>query len=78
MAGFFTFKGMRRNRVAPEYKYHFIHIPKNGGISVRKALKRRGDVSVSQPFHYRYVDIADNVGRGLQFFCIVRNPWSRT
>lgn len=60
------------------YKYHFIHIPKNGGNSVRAALKKRGDVSLSRPFHYRYVDIADKVGRNLQFFCIVRNPWSRT
>jgi hypothetical protein len=24
------------------------------------------------------VDIADTVGRDLRFFCIVRNPWSRT
>ena len=59
-------------------KYHFIHIPKNGGNSVRALLKRRRDVSVSKPYHYRYVDIADKVGRDLQFFCIVRNPWSRT
>jgi len=60
------------------YKYHFIHIPKNAGNSVRDALKKRGDVSLSKTFHYRYVDIADKVGRDLQFFCIVRNPWSRT
>jgi len=33
---------------------------------------------MSRPFHYRYIDIADSVGRNLQFFCIVRNPWSRT
>ena len=63
---------------ARDYKYHFVHIPKNGGNSVRAALKKRGDVSLSRPFHYRYVDIADRVGRDLTFFCIVRNPWSRT
>jgi hypothetical protein len=62
----------------PNAKYHFIHIPKNGGNSVRAALKRRRDVSTTTPFHYRYVDIADKVGRDLRFFCIVRNPWSRT
>lgn len=62
----------------PAPKYHFIHIPKNGGNSVRAALKRMPEVSVSRPYHYRYVDIADEVGRDLQFFCIVRNPWSRT
>lgn len=59
-------------------RYHFIHIPKNAGNSVRVVLKHRYDVSVSKPYHYRYVDIADKVGRELQFFCIVRNPWSRT
>jgi len=70
---------MIAGRFRPEnYKYHFIHIPKNGGNSVRAALKKRGDVSLSRPFHYRYVDIADRVGRNLQFFCIVRNPWRRT
>lgn len=70
-----------RNRLRPiraNVKYHFIHIPKNGGNSVRAALQRRSDVSISKPFHYRYVDIADKVGRDLRFFCIVRNPWSRT
>jgi len=60
------------------HEYHFIHIPKNGGNSVRAALEKRRDVSLSRPYHYRYVDIADAVGRDLQFFCIVRNPWSRT
>lgn len=59
-------------------RYHFIHIPKNGGNTVRQALKRRRDVSTTDPYHYRYRDIADEVGRHLQFFCIVRNPWSRT
>lgn len=59
-------------------KYHFIHIPKNAGEAVRDALFFRRDVSLSSPFHYRYVDIADQVGRELDFFAIVRNPWSRT
>jgi hypothetical protein len=59
-------------------KYHFIHIPKNAGESVRDALYFRRDVSLSSPFHYRYVDIADQVGRHLRFFAIVRNPWART
>ena len=59
-------------------KYHFIHIPKNGGQSVRAALARRGDVSLATPLHSRYVDVVDNLGTDLRYFCIVRNPWSRT
>jgi hypothetical protein len=70
--------GQFRLRRRSDHKYHFIHIPKNGGNSVREALKKRGDVSLSSPFHYRYIEVADKVGRNLQFFCIVRNPWSRT
>ena len=59
-------------------RYHFVHIPKNAGASVRDALYFQRDVSLSTPFHYRYVDIADLVGRDLRFFAIIRNPWSRT
>ncbi len=59
-------------------QFHFIHIPKNAGQSVRDALYLQPDVSLSEPFHYRYVDIADKVGRDLRFFAVVRNPWSRT
>lgn len=58
--------------------FHFIHIPKNGGQSVRDALFLQPDVSLSEPFHYRYRDIVDKVGRHLSFFAVVRNPWSRT
>lgn len=61
-----------------KHKYHFIHIPKNGGVSVRRALALNGDVSLSKPYHYRYRDIAPVVGDDLQFFAIVRNPWRRT
>lgn len=61
-----------------DYKYHFIHIPKNAGTSIREVLRWRGDVSLSDPKHYRYRDIADAVGRDLKFFAVVRNPWSRT
>jgi hypothetical protein len=60
------------------YKYHFIHIPKNAGTAIREVLRWRGDVSLSDPKHYRYRDIADVVGRHLEFFAVVRNPWSRT
>jgi hypothetical protein len=35
-------------------------------------------VSLSNPYHFRYVDIADTVGRHLRFFAVIRNPWSRT
>jgi hypothetical protein len=59
-------------------RFHFIHIPKNAGESVRDALYYQRDVSLSSPFHYRYVDIANKVGKHLRFFAVVRNPWSRT
>ena len=59
-------------------RFHFIHIPKNAGQSVRDALYLIPEVSLSEPFHYRYVDIADTVGRHLRYFAVVRNPWSRT
>lgn len=63
----------------PEHcSYHFIHIPKNGGTSVRVALERRGDVSLGEPFHSRYIDVVGELGQHLQYFCVVRNPWSRT
>lgn len=62
----------------PELRYHFIHIPKNGGTAVRSALKWRGDVSLSEPRHYRYIDIADQLAPGLRYFSVIRNPWSRT
>lgn len=61
-----------------DFRYHFIHIPKNGGVSVRHSLELQPDVSLSNPYHFRYIDIADDVGRQLQFFSVVRNPWSRT
>jgi len=59
-------------------KYHFIHIPKNAGNAVRRAAEKRGDVSLSVPYHYRYVDVVRDVGTDLKYFCVIRNPWSRT
>jgi hypothetical protein len=59
-------------------RYHFIHIPKNAGQAVRDTLSLQPDVSLGMPLHCRYIDIADQVGRDLRFFAIVRNPWSRT
>jgi hypothetical protein len=70
---------IRRIRFDPDRaRYHFIHIPKNAGQSVRDALYLQGDVSLSNPYHYRYIDIADQAGRHLKYFAVVRNPWSRT
>ena len=82
----FVFRLRRRSRNAlrrfwfdrQDHRYHFIHIPKNGGSALRRALAFAGDVSMSRPYHYRYVDIAHQVAGGLRFFCTVRNPWSRT
>jgi hypothetical protein len=72
-------RSIRRFRYDPlRARFHFIHIPKNAGQSVRDALLLQRDVSLSEPYHYRYVDIADRVGRHLQFFAVIRNPWSRT
>lgn len=62
----------------PALRYHFIHIPKNGGSAVRAALRWRGDVVLSEPRHFRYIDVADAENRDLRFFSIIRNPWSRT
>ena len=56
--------------------YHFIHIPKNGGISIRDALARFTDVSLSSPLHARYQDVVGKVGE-LRYFCVIRNPWER-
>lgn len=67
---------LRRGR--QQYQHHFIHIPKNAGSAIRETMQWRGDVSLSEPKHFRYVDIADDVGRDLNFFAVIRNPWSRT
>lgn len=58
--------------------YHFIHIPKNAGSSVRRVMQQRGDVSLTAPYHYRYIDVVDRYGADLRYFAVVRNPWSRT
>ena len=58
--------------------HHFIHIPKNGGIAVRNFLQLRGGVSMTDPFHYRYRDLAQTDLNHKIPFCLVRNPWSRT
>jgi len=54
---------------------HFIHIPKNGGRAVRLALTLK-KVALELPLHTRYVDLEPNGSR--RYFCVVRNPWSRT
>ena len=72
--------GLLHNRkVEPSrFKFHFIHIPKNGGSALRHVLQSYDDISLSSPYHYRYLDIVDHAGRDLQYFCVIRNPWSRT
>jgi hypothetical protein len=54
---------------------HFIHIPKNGGTAVRLALTLRR-VALERPIHARYVELEPRTDR--RYFCVVRNPWSRT
>ena len=59
------------------YTHHFIHIPKNGGISIRNALKKNKSIVLGNPLHSRYKDVvSDNFS--LKYFCVIRNPWSRT
>ncbi len=72
-------EAVRKHRFDPRHaRFHFIHIPKNAGESVRASVYFERDISLSTPYHFRYVDIADRVGRHLKFFAIIRNPWSRT
>jgi hypothetical protein len=71
-----SLRTLRIGRRAPSF--HFIHIPKNAGESVRAALDREADISVSSPYHYRYVDIAQRLGPQVRCFAVIRNPWSRT
>lgn len=78
LAAFATTLPYRLRITKPELRYHFIHIPKNGGSAVRAALRWRGDVVLSEPRHYRFVDVANDDNRALDFFSIIRNPWSRT
>lgn len=33
---------------------------------------------MTRPYHYRYIDIAEEKGRDLMYFCPIRNPWART
>lgn len=61
-----------------KFTHHFIHIPKNGGMAIRSALQNRGGVVLTDEFHFRYVDVINPENQHLQFFCVVRNPWSRT
>ena len=55
--------------------HHFIHIPKNGGRSIRDALALRR-VALELPLHSRYIDL--EARPDVRYFCTVRNPWSRT
>lgn len=59
-------------------RYHFIHIPKNAGQTVREVLYLQPDVSLSEPYHFRYIDVVETLGCHLKYFAVVRNPWSRT
>jgi hypothetical protein len=72
-------KSLRKLRIGQRAaSFHFIHIPKNAGESVRAALGREPDISVTSPYHFRYVDIADRIGPQVRCFAVIRNPWSRT
>ena len=58
--------------------FHFIHIPKNGGMALRQAFSEDRSVSMSDPYHYRYKDIETRLPVNIRSFSVVRNPWSRT
>lgn len=60
----------------------FIHIPKNGGTSIRKigselgiTMGNNSVVSNILPKHERWLDL--NISKKTPSFGIVRNPWSR-
>ena len=57
---------------------YFIHIPKNGGISVRQSLSNIEKVTFGSNYHLRYTDLSEEIKKTNLFFSVVRNPWSRT
>ena len=61
--------------VDADRQYVFIHIPKNGGTSVRKALGLEGFGGHGR--WYTYADLLGPEFDRLFSFCFVRNPWSR-
>ena len=81
--GLFNFVMVRRERLyhalnSADFRrktHHFIHIPKNGGRSVRVALAMRR-VALELPPHSRYIELETRSDR--KYFCVIRNPWRRT
>jgi len=47
-------------------------------MAIRSALQQRGSVVLTDEFHLRYRDVTNPKNGDLCFFCVVRNPWSRT
>ena len=65
---------LRRSRTWVERGLIFIHIPKNGGTSINKALYGRFQG------HYRLADVeryAPEPCRNLPVLAVTRNPWAR-
>jgi hypothetical protein len=70
-------RGLLHRWLISRYDYHFIHIPKNAGRAMRRVMRRRRDVSMTKPYHYRYRDLSSELQQR-RCFAVVRNPWSRT
>jgi hypothetical protein len=56
------------------YRSIFIHIPKNGGTSIKKVLDLTGG---GHPTWREYADNYPQVWRDYTSFAVVRNPWDR-
>lgn len=67
--------GSIRKRFAAVKLCYFIHIPKNGGVAIRLALKDNPNIVLSNPYHLRVVDYDSPESKS--FFAVIRNPWSR-
>jgi len=62
-------------------KVIFIHIPKNGGMTIQHNGVFKDKVHIhlwkKEHRHWRYLDMKDDILKKYKTFAIVRNPWSR-
>jgi len=62
-------------------KVIFIHIPKNGGMTIQHNDVFKSKVYIhswkKEHRHWRYLDMKDDKIKKYKTFAIVRNPWSR-
>jgi len=73
--------------IKPGDRHIFLHIPKNGGMSVVTALKKynrspsfQTRLNPNMKGHFSYLEtekIIDKKPSGFIYFCTIRNPWER-